>query len=233
MKLNILVFAAHPDDAELSCSGTILKHISLGYKVGIVDLTRGELGSRGSAEIRASEAKKASSVLGLTSRDNLDLGDGFFEIDQTSLVALVKKIRQYKPDIVFCNAPNDRHPDHGRASKLASRACFLSGLSKIDTNQEVWRPRAVYHYIQDRYIKPDFSVDITEFWDKKLESIHAFSSQFFDPNSDEPETPISSKEYLQYIEGRAVQFGREINVKYAEGFTVERVIGVDDVLALR
>jgi len=233
MKLNILVFAAHPDDAELSCSGTILKHISLGYKVGIIDLTRGELGSRGSAEIRDSEAKKAASVLGLTSRDNLDLGDGFFEIDQTSLVALIKKIREYRPDIVFCNAPNDRHPDHGRASKLASRACFLSGLSKIDTNQEVWRPRAVYHYIQDRYIKPDFSVDITEFWDKKLESIHAFSSQFFDPNSDEPETPISSKEYLQYIEGRAVQFGREINVKYAEGFTVERVIGVDDVLALR
>ncbi len=233
MKLNILVFAAHPDDAELSCSGTILKHISLGYKVGIIDLTRGELGSRGSAEIRDSEAKKAASVLGLTIRDNLDLGDGFFEIDQTSLVALIKKIREYRPDIVFCNAPNDRHPDHGRASKLASRACFLSGLSKIDTNQEVWRPRAVYHYIQDRYIKPDFSVDITEFWDKKLESIHAFSSQFFDPNSDEPETPISSKEYLQYIEGRAVQFGREINVKYAEGFTVERVIGVDDVLALR
>jgi bacillithiol biosynthesis deacetylase BshB1 len=233
MKLNILVFAAHPDDAELSCSGTILKHISLGYKVGIVDLTRGELGSRGSAEIRDIEAKKSSNILGLTSRDNLDLGDGFFEIDQTSLVALVKKIREYRPDIVFCNAPTDRHPDHGRASKLASRACFLSGLLKIDTNQEVWRPRAVYHYIQDRYIKPDFSVDITEFWDKKLESIHAFSSQFFDPNSDEPETPISAASFMNYIEGRAKQFGREINAEYAEGFIVERVIGVDDVLALR
>jgi len=233
MKLNILVFAAHPDDAELSCSGTILKHISLGYKVGIIDLTRGELGSRGSAEIRDIEAKKSSNILGLTSRDNLDLGDGFFEIDQASLVALVKKIREYRPDIVFCNAPIDRHPDHGRASKLALRACFLSGLLKIDTNQEVWRPNAVYHYIQDRYMKPDFSVDITEFWDKKLESINAFSSQFYNPNSEEPETPISSKEFLQYVEGRAVQFGREINVKYAEGFTVERVMGINDIMSLK
>jgi len=233
MKLNILVFAAHPDDAELSCSGTILKHISLGYKVGIIDLTRGELGSRGSAEIRDIEAKKSSNILGLTSRDNLDLGDGFFEIDQASLVALVKKIREYRPDIVFCNAPIDRHPDHGRASKLALRACFLSGLLKIDTNQEVWRPNAVYHYIQDRYMKPDFSVDITEFWDKKLESINAFSSQFYSPNSEEPETPISSKEFLQYVEGRAVQFGREINVKYAEGFTVERVMGINDIMSLK
>ena len=233
MKLNILVFAAHPDDAELSCSGTILKHISLGYKVGIVDLTRGELGSRGSAEIRDIEAKKSSNILGLTSRDNLDLGDGFFEINQTNLVALIRKIREYKPDIVFCNAPSDRHPDHGRASELAARACFLSGLLKIDTNQELWRPRAVYHYIQDRYMQPDFSIDITEFWSKKLESIHAFSSQFFDPNSDEPETPITSPDFMNYIEGRAHQFGRDINAKYAEGFVVERMIGVEDLMALR
>lgn len=232
MKLDILVFAAHPDDAELACSGTILKHIAQGYKVGVVDLTRGELGSRGSAEIRDKEAAKSSKILGLSGRDNLDLGDGFFEINESSLLALVRKIREYQPNVVFCNAVEDRHPDHGRGSELASRACFLASLVKIDTNQDVWRPKAIYHYIQDRYIKPDFSVDITEFWDKKVEAIQAFSSQFYKPNSTEPETPISSKEFMNYVEGRANQFGREINTKYAEGFTVERTIGVGDVLGL-
>jgi N-acetylglucosamine malate deacetylase 1 len=232
MKLDILVFAAHPDDAELSCSGTILKHVAAGKKVGIVDLTRGELGSRGSAEIRDKEAEESSKILGLSSRDNLDLGDGFFEINKDSLVALIQKIRLYRPTVVFCNAPEDRHPDHGRGSELASRACFLSGLVKIDTGQDLWRPKAVYHYIQDRYLKPDFSVDVTEFWEKKVESILAFSSQFYDPNSAEPETPISSKEFMQYIEGRATQFGRPINARYAEGFIADRVIGVEDVTAL-
>ena len=232
MKLDILVFAAHPDDAELACSGTILKHIAQGYKVGIVDLTRGELGSRGSSEIRDKEAEISSEILGLSSRDNLDLGDGFFEINEKNLLSLVQKIREYRPNIIFCNAVEDRHPDHGRGSELASRACFLSGLVKIDTNQEAWRPKAVYHYIQDRYIKPDFSVDITPFWGKKMDAIQAFSSQFYDPNSTEPETPITSKDFMNYVEARANQFGREINAKYAEGFTVERTVGVEDILRL-
>ena len=232
MKLDILVFAAHPDDAELACSGTILKHIAQGYKVGIVDLTRGELGSRGSSEIRDKEAEISSEILGLSSRDNLDLGDGFFEINEKNLLSLVQKIREYRPNIIFCNAVEDRYPDHGRGSELASRTCFLSGLVKIDTNQEAWRPKAVYHYIQDRYIKPDFSVDITPFWGKKMDAIQAFSSQFYDPNSTEPETPITSKDFMNYVEARANQFGREINAKYAEGFTVERTVGVEDILRL-
>ena len=232
MKLDILVFAAHPDDAELACSGTILKHIAQGYKVGIVDLTRGELGSRGSSEIRDKEAEISSEILGLSSRDNLDLGDGFFEINEKNLLSLVQKIREYRPNIIFCNAVEDRHPDLGRGSELASRACFLSGLVKIDTNQEAWRPKAVYHYIQDRYIKPDFSVDITPFWGKKMDAIQAFSSQFYDPNSTEPETPITSKDFMNYVEARANQFGREINAIYAEGFTVERTVGVEDILRL-
>ena len=231
-KVDILAFAAHPDDVELAASGTIIKHIKQGKSVAIVDLTQGELGSRGSAEIRLQEATKSAKILGLSSRENLNIGDGFFEINQETLLIVVKAIRKYKPEIVFCNAPSDRHPDHGRASELVSRACFLSGLIKIDTNQEAHRPKAVYKYIQDRYINPDFIVDITDEMDQKMESILAFSSQFYKEGDNSPKTPISSKDFLDFVNARAQEFGRNIGVKYAEGFVVERPIGVDDITKL-
>jgi len=237
LKLDILVFAAHPDDAELSVSGTIVKHIAAGKKVGIVDLTRGELGSRGSASLRDEEAAKASEILGLTVRENLALKDGFFEIDEDSLKALIKQIRKYQPDVVLCNAVSDRHPDHGRGGELAARACFLSGLVKIESfdngiAQAPWRPGSVFHYIQDHWIDPDFVVDISEHFDTKIKAVKAFSSQFFNEESTEPETPISSPEFMEMITGRAVAMGRLINTKYGEGFTVTRPLGVDDITSL-
>jgi bacillithiol biosynthesis deacetylase BshB1 len=236
-KLDILVIAAHPDDAELASSGTIIKHKALGKKVGILDLTLGELGSRGSAEIRQKEAAVSAEILGLDARVMLDLGDGFFEINEETLKEVITHIRRFKPDVVLCNAASDRHPDHGRGSELASRACFLSGLVKIETIfndelQEKWRPKAVYHYIQDRHIDPDLIIDVSEEWDQKIESIKAFSSQFFDPNNKEPNTPISSPEFWKYIDARGQSFGRLINAKYGEGFTVERPIGVSDITDL-
>lgn len=238
MKLDILAIGVHPDDVELSCSGTILKHIAQGKKVGILDLTIGELGSRGSGELRLIEAKNAAKVLGVEVRENLGLADGFFRNDKESQAEIIKIIRKYKPEIVLANAVKDRHPDHGRAAKLISEACFYSGLVKIETaingiNQDKWRPKAVYHYIQDRFIKPDFVVDVTAFVDKKIEAIQCFKSQFFDPNSNEPKTPISGEEFLDFIKARMMQYGREINVKYAEGFTSERYVGVEDLLKLK
>ncbi len=238
MKLDILAIGVHPDDVELSCSGTILKHIAQGKKVGILDLTIGELGSRGSGELRLIEAKNAAKVLGVEVRENLGLADGFFRNDKESQVEIIKIIRKYKPEIVLANAIKDRHPDHGRASKLISEACFYAGLIKIETslngiNQDKWRPTAVYHYIQDRFIKPDFVVDVTAFVDKKIEAIQCFKSQFFDPSSNEPKTPISGEEFLDFIKARMMQYGREINVKYAEGFTSEKYIGVEDLLTLK
>lgn len=235
MKLDLLVFAAHPDDAELSCSGTILKHMELGYKVGIVDLTRGELGTRGTPELRDQEAAKASAILGIQVRHNLKLQDGFFRKDKESLLKLIEMIRLYKPEIVLCNAEDDRHVDHGRGGDLAEEACFLSGLRKIQSfwngeEQEAWRPKAVYHYIQDRMMKPDLVVDITPYFDKKLESIMAFSSQFYNPESNEPETPISGQDFIDFVKGRAGQFGRLIQVKYGEGFTVKRPPGIEDLV---
>lgn len=237
MKLDILAFAAHPDDVELSCSGTIAKEINNGKKVGIVDLTQGELGSRGSAAIRMEEAKASSEILQLTARENLKMADGFFEETQENLLLMVKAIRTYQPEIVLANALADRHPDHGRGAKLAARACFLSGLVKIETShnnkpQTAWRPKAVYHYIQDRYTKPDVVIDISEFMDVKMDSIQAFNSQFFDPNSIETNTPISSKSFLDFVQARARQFGREIGVEFGEGFTVERPMGVNSLLDL-
>lgn len=233
-KLDILVFAAHPDDVELACSGTVLKHISLGYKVGIVDLTRGELGTRGSAEIRAEETRVASSILGIHSRENLGFRDGFFEIDEAHLLKMVEVIRKYQPELILANAASDRHPDHKRAGDLVSRANFLSGLVKIETaNQTAWRAKVVYRYIQDNYIEPDFVVDISGFEAKKLEAIKAFKSQFYDPNSTEPATPISREDFLDFILARAKQLGRSINAEYGEGFTVERYIGVDDLFKLK
>lgn len=233
-KLDILVFAAHPDDVELACSGTVLKHISLGYKVGIIDLTKGELGTRGSAAIRSEETKVASELLGIHIRENLGFRDGFFEIDEVHLLKVVEVIRKYQPEIILANAASDRHPDHKRAGDLVSRANFLSGLLKVQTeNQTHWRAKAVYRYIQDNYIEPDFVVDISGFETKKLDAIKAFKSQFYDPNSNEPSTPISREDFLEFVLARAKQFGRPINAEYGEGFTVERYIGVDNLLSLK
>jgi bacillithiol biosynthesis deacetylase BshB1 len=237
-KLDILVFAAHPDDMELSCSGTVLKHIDLGYKVGIIDLTKGELGSRGSVDIRASESDNASKILGITIRENLGFRDGFFEIDEMHLLKVIEIIRKYQPEIILANAKNDRHPDHKRGGDLVSRASFLSGLVKIETstngvNQEKWRPKAVYRYIQEQYFEPDFVVDITGFETKKLEAIKAFKSQFYDPNSTEPVTPISREDYLDFVLARIKQFGGQINTQFGEGFTKERYLGVDDLFMLK
>lgn len=237
MKLHILAIAAHPDDVELSCAGTLLKHTALGYDCGILDLTAGELGTRGSAELRLEEAAEAARILGLKVRDNLKMADGFFKNDQEHQLQIIKKIRQYRPEIVLCNAVSDRHPDHGRASSLVSEACFYSGLRKIQTKsneiqQEAWRPKAVYHYIQDRHMQPDVVVDVTEFVEKKMEAIRAFKSQFYDPQSKEPESPISVKNFLDVVKGKMGLFGRDAGFEFAEGFTVERSPGVKDLFNL-
>lgn len=234
MKLDILAFAAHPDDIELACSGTLIRQIKNGDTVGIVDLTEGELGSRGSRELRYKEAEKASNIMGISVRENLNLGDGFFEINDHSLLRVIETIRKYKPDIILCNAVKDRHPDHGRGSELVKRAAFLSGLIKIETSldgisQEKWRPKRVFHYIQDEYIEPDFVIDITDEMDSKMDSILAYSSQFYNPKSKEPKTPISSKEFMNFLEGRAGQFGRSIGAKYGEGFTSSTPIEVKEL----
>ncbi len=234
MKLDILAFGAHPDDVELGCSATIAKEVSLGKKVGIVDLTQGELGTRGSAELRKIEATNAAKILGVEIRENLGFADGFFVNDKEHQLRIIEMIRNYQPDIVLCNAIDDRHIDHGKGSKLVSDACFLSGLLKIETEldgmiQEKWRPKHVYHYIQWKNIEPDFVVDVTGFMDKKVESVMAYSSQFFDPKSKEPETPISSKNFTDSIEYRARDLGRLIGVEHAEGFTVERYVAVNSL----
>lgn len=238
-KLDILAIAAHPDDVELACSGTILKEIKQGKKVGIVDLTQGELGSRGNAQTRAEEAEKASSILGISVRENLALADGFFNENYGNLIKVVEVIRKYRPEIVLTNALSDRHPDHGRGGDLVSRACFLSGLIKVETQvknkwQEPWRPKQVYRFVQDRYIKPDFVVDISEFWEQRMQSILAYKTQFYQENEEgnEPKTPISSKSFLDFVEARCREFGRQINVDYAEGFNVERPIGVSSLFDL-
>jgi bacillithiol biosynthesis deacetylase BshB1 len=231
MKLDILVLAAHPDDAELACSGTILAHVAMGKKVGIVDLTRGELGTRGTPETREAEAAASAKILGLSARENLGLADGFFQNDEKSLLAIVRAIRKYRPEIVLANSV-DRHPDHGMGSVVATRACFLAGLRKIETGQEAWRPKNVYHYIQDRIQTPDFVFDVTPFWEKKVEAIKAFKTQFFDPSSKEPVTYISTPEFMQYIEARGLEFGHAIGVKYGEGFTKEKQLGVQNLFDL-
>ena len=238
MKLDILAFAAHPDDIELSCSGTLMKHISEGKRVGIVDLTQGELGSRGTIETRYSEAALASKIMGIEVRVNLKMEDGFFQINEVNKRLIIEQIRRFQPEIVLANAIEDRHPDHGRASQLVSEACFLAGLRKVETSwdgqeQTAFRPAAVYHYIQDHYIKPDFVVDVTSFVDRKIESIQAYSTQFYDPNSTEPQTPISGEEFFDFIKGRMMQFGRSIGVQYGEGFTGERTLGVKNLFDLK
>jgi bacillithiol biosynthesis deacetylase BshB1 len=233
MKVDILAIGIHPDDVELSCAGTLLRHIAMGKTAGILDLTRGELGTRGTPELRKEEAMKSAKILGVQFREIMDLRDGFFNGGEPEMMAVLKKIREYQPEIVLCNAIDDRHPDHGRAAKLVSEACFYSGLIKIKTGQDPWRPKAVYHYIQDRYIAPDFVVDVTPFVGKKLEAIMAFSSQFFDPESKEPMTPIASESFLDFVTAKMRVLGRDINVDFAEGFTVARTPGVDDLFSLR
>jgi bacillithiol biosynthesis deacetylase BshB1 len=238
MKLDILAIGVHPDDIELGCAGTILKHIAAGKKVGVLDLTHGELGSRGSGELRLEEAANSAKILGLSSRDNLGFADGFFRNTKENQIEVIKILRKYQPDVVLCNAPKDRHPDHGRASQLVSEACFYAGLVKVETeldgkDQELWRPKAVYHYIQDRFLKPDFVVDVSDFLDKKTEAIMAFSSQFYNPNSELPETPISSKKFMDFVKARMSDFARDISADYAEGFTVDRTLGVEDITQLK
>ena len=238
LKLDILVLAAHPDDAELGCSGTIAAQVAKGNKVGVVDLTHGEMGTRGTPELRLQEAAHAAEILGLSIRENMGFQDIFFKDDTEHQLKLIQVIRKYQPEIVLANAITDRHPDHGKGASLATNACFMSGLTKIETwqdgvKQAAWRPKFVYHYIQNNYIQPDFIVDISEFWDTKVQSIAAFGSQFYDPKSKEPVSFISSPEFLPFIESRAREFGHRIHVKYGEGFTVERFIGVSDLFNLK
>ena len=238
MKLDILAFAAHPDDIELSCAGTLLVHIQLGKKVGIVDLTRGELGTRGTPEIRLQESEAATKVMGIHARENLGMADGFFQNDKAHQLKVVAAIRKYQPEIVLMNAISDRHPDHGRASTLVSESCFLAGLKQIETvsetgeKQAAWRPKVVYHYIQDRHHNPDLIVDISAHWEKKVEAIKAFQSQFFDPNSAEPNTYISSPEFMKFLEARSREMGHLIGVEFGEGFTKERHVGVRNLFDL-
>lgn len=238
MKIDLLAFAAHPDDVELTASGTLMRHKALGYSIGIIDITAGQLGTRGTPATRIEEAADASKILELDVRENLGMEDGFFVNDKTHQLKVIEVLRAYQPDVVFCNAIRDRHIDHGKGASLVSDACFLSGLAKIETfrdgkKQEPWRPKAVYHYIQDRYIEPDFVVDITDFFERKKESILAYKTQFYSGDSTLPQTPISSKDFLDFLEGRARDFGRSIGVKFAEGFTVERTPGVEDVFDLK
>lgn len=238
MKLDILVFAVHPDDAELGCSGTILKHIALGKKVGIVDFTRGELGTRGTAETRDEEAAESAKILGLHVRENLRFKDGFFKNDETHQLEVIKMVRKYQPEIILTNALHDRHPDHARAGDLANDAIFLSGLIKVETkldgvSQAAWRPRLVLQYIQDRYIEPDIIIDITDFIDQKQECIRAFKTQFDSKDNKEPQTYISSPEFLDSVTGRAREFGKQIGVKYGEGFTSRKLLGIDNLFELK
>jgi bacillithiol biosynthesis deacetylase BshB1 len=236
MKLDILAISVHPDDVELGCSGTLLMEKANGKRTGVVDLTRGELGSRGTPELRAEEAARAAEILQLDARENLGMADGFFRNDEAHQRLLIRAIRKYRPEIVLGNALEDRHPDHGRAGHLIRDACFLSGLRKVETFdeegrvQEHWRPKYIFHYIQDRYMEPSFVYDISPVFEVKLQSIRAYSSQFYSSGYkvDEPQTYISSPEFLNTLIGRHQQYGKMIGVAYAEGFTTEKMIGIRD-----
>ncbi len=238
MKLDLLVLAAHPDDAELGCGGTIAKEVSLGRKVGVIDFTRGELGTRGTVQTRDQEAQDSAHILGLSVRENLNFRDGFFQNDETHQREVIRVIRKYQPEIVIANATYDRHPDHGKGSSLSFDSCFYAGLTKIETKengviQSAWRPKLLYHFIQSQMIPPDFVVDVSDFWETKMKSIRAFRTQFHDPTSNEPETFISSPAFIKLLEARGHEFGHSIGAAYGEGFTVRRVIGVDDLFSLR
>ena len=230
-KLDILAFGAHPDDVELGCAGTLLVAVAEGKKVGIIDLTKGELGTRGTTSQRLKEAQLAAEVMGIGVRENLGLADGFFENNKENQFAIIEIIRKYQPSVILCNAPEDRHPDHGRAAQLVSEAAFLSGLVKIQTSyngqvQAAWRPTQVFHYIQSRNLTPNFVIDISAFIDKKMEAIVAHSSQFYNPNSTEPDTFISGNAFLEFVKGRAKEFGHSIGVDYAEGFITQKLLGI-------
>jgi bacillithiol biosynthesis deacetylase BshB1 len=231
-QVDVLCIAAHPDDVEISAGGTVAKLIAQGYTVAIVDFTQGELGSRGSGPLRLKEAAEASRILNVKYRENLGLKDGFFQYDEESLKLIIEVVRKYKPTIVLTNALRDRHPDHARAAKMVSDACFYSGLNKIEGMLH-WRPKAVYHFNQDQYNKPDFVVDVTDFWDVKMASLMAYRSQFYDPQSKEPETPISGEGFFDYLKARAIDFGRPAGYQLAEGFQVARVPGVHDIMGLQ
>ncbi len=238
MKVDILAIAAHPDDIELCAAGTLLRHIDAGKTVGLVDLTRGELGTRGNPTLRLKEGEEAARRMGASFRHNLGMPDGFFDFSLENKRRIVEVVRAHQPEIVLTNTFDDRHPDHGRGSKLISDACFLSGLVKFQTvrdgsPQDRWRPKAVYHFIQDRYRKPDFVIDITPYMEKKMEVIMAFSSQFYNPESTDPDSPISGKDFIDFLYARAREYGRPIGVEYAEGFNVERIAGVDSLFDLQ
>lgn len=237
-KLDILAFGAHPDDVELSAAGTLALHHSMGYSFGLVDLTEGEMGTRGTVETRYAEAAEAAKILGCSVRVNLQMKDGWFEQSEENLLKVVTQIRRFQPEIVLANAIEDRHPDHGRGAALVARACFLAGLRKVETSwegepQAAWRPKSVYHYIQDRYLQPDFVVDITPFIDLKIAAILAYKTQFWDPNSMEPATPISGKDFMDFIQSRMREMGRPIQAEFAEGFTVDRTFGVKNLFDLK
>jgi bacillithiol biosynthesis deacetylase BshB1 len=242
MKVDILAFGAHPDDVELSCSGTLLRHLSMGKTVGLVDLTRGELGTRGTAEIRDQEAADAARIMGASFRENLDMADGFFTHSQENLLKVIAAIRAHQPTLVLANAPEDRHPDHGRAAKLVAEACFYSGLVKIETRgadgqlQDRWRPKALYHYIQDHNLTPDFVVDVTGFMEKKMELVLAFRSQFYIPEateySKELSTPISGKDFKEFLYAKCRSYGREAGFDFGEGYIVDRTPGVTNLFDL-
>lgn len=238
VKLDILAFGAHPDDVELGCGGTLAKEISNGKKVGIIDLTAGELGTRGSAELRTLEANEASKILGLKTRENLNFKDGFFKNDENHQIKVIQVIRKYQPEIILCNALDDRHIDHPKASKLVSDSSFLSGLVKIDTSlngekQQPWRPKSVYHYIQWKNLSPDFVVDVSGFMEKKISAINAYKSQFYNPESNEPETLISKKNFIDNVINKSADLGRLIGVDYAEGFNTQRLLGVSSLNDLK
>jgi bacillithiol biosynthesis deacetylase BshB1 len=232
LKLDILVLAAHPDDAEISCGGTIAKHVALGHKVGIVDFTRGELGTRGNPDIRAEEAKEGARILGVALRENLGLKDGFFQNDPENQLPVIRAIRKYQPEVILANAIYDRHVDHGKGASLGYDASFLAGLAKIETKDDEgkkqlpWRPKAVYHYIQSYFIEPDFIVDTSEFHETKMNAVKAFTTQFYDPESKEPATYISSPAFLKLLDARATEYGHAIGTRFGEGFTVRRYPGV-------
>ena len=231
MKLDILAFGVHPDDVELGCSGTLMAALAEGKKVGIVDLTRGELGTRGNIETRKAESAKAAAILGVNVRENMGMADGFFQNDETHQRKVIEMIRKYQPDIILANAFEDRHPDHGRSAKLVADAAFLSGLRKIETqsegkSQDIWKPAYVFHYIQDRFIQPSFVVDITPYFEKKMDSIQAYATQFYNPDLNEPQTYISSSQFLETVKARALMLGKRIGVAYAEGYFTEKTVGV-------
>ncbi len=238
MNVDILAIGVHPDDVELSCSGTLLKHIDLGYKVGILDLTRGELGTRGTPEKRQREAESAASLMGAEFRVNIEIPDGLFTNTEEYKMRIVKVIRKYRPEIVLANSIKDRHPDHGRSAQLVYDACFLSGLLQIGSTdaegqlQDRWRPKAIYNYVQDQLLEPDIVIDITSYIDRKMETILAFKSQFYDPDSKEADSPISGLDFLEYIKARSRAYGRQIGVEFAEAFTSARPVGANDLFQL-